>query len=312
MTDVSAKPAKAAAAHQPKQRREVNFAFLKTELESIRSTAGESLYTHLQRVFEHLIQHSPDLALERFEEISMMIKKGIDPSKYLSVLEKRDYVDVAKDAESYIKKMSPHFEQPEANEEGEIPQPDPIASQVQDLLSESRVFQWAGVGFGEMETYRLQKSIKKLAASKSHKSVRFFGKIFGTERDYYVVEATGDGGEEEEAAGEAAAEAEDGEADPKLEARGTGVNELTYYVTQDSLSEWKRLPDLSYKELNAARQIKVLFTGDLERPIFTNPFFFGKEKHYLRAQLSRIIHSTSLLPKGVMKLEEDEGAERLF
>lgn len=62
----------------------------------------------------------------------------------------------------------------------------------------------------------------------------------------------------------------------------------------------------------AARQVKVLFTGDLERPIFTNPFFFGKEKHYLRAQLSRIIHSTTLLPVGVMKLEEDEGAERLF
>ena len=55
-----------------------------------------------------------------------------------------------------------------------------------------------------------------------------------------------------------------------------------------------------------------LFTGDLERPIFTNPFFFGREKHYLRAQLSRIIHSTTLQPMGVSKLEEDEGAERLF
>lgn len=62
----------------------------------------------------------------------------------------------------------------------------------------------------------------------------------------------------------------------------------------------------------ASLNIKVLFTGDLERPIYTNPFFFGKEKHYLRAQLSRIIHSTSLQPKGVMKTEEDEGAERLM
>ena len=62
----------------------------------------------------------------------------------------------------------------------------------------------------------------------------------------------------------------------------------------------------------AARTIKVLFTGNLEREIYTNPFFFGQEKHYLRAQLSRISHSTSLLPVGVMKLEEDEGADRLF
>jgi len=103
--------------------------------------------------------------------------------------------------------------------------------------------------------------------------------------DYYVVEAVGEVAEDEE--GEAPA-GEEGEPDPLTEARGTGVNELTYYVSQDSLSEWKRLPDLDYKDMQAARQIKVLFTGDLERSIFTNPFFFGKEKHYLRAQLSRI------------------------
>jgi hypothetical protein len=32
-----------------------------------------------------------------------------------------------------------------------------------------------------------------------------------------------------------------------------------------------------------SRKIKVLLTGDLERDIYTNPFFFGKEKNYLRA-----------------------------
>ena len=146
-------------------------------------------------------------------------------------------------------------------------------------MAASRIFQWAGISFGEQETYRLQKSIKKLAAAKPHKSIRFFGKIFGTQRDYYVVEATGEVAEEDEAP---AVEDEE-EADGRLEAPGTGVNELTYYVACDALSEWKRLPDLSYKEMQAARQIKVLFTGDLERAIYTNPFFFGKEKHYLRA-----------------------------
>ena len=52
---------------------------------------------------------------------------------------------------------------------------------------------------------------------------------------------------------------------------------MVYFVTQDSLSEWKRLPSLSYKELIAARSIKVLFTGDLNRKIYSNPFFFGEE-----------------------------------
>ena len=115
------------------------------------------------------------------------------------------------------------------------------------------------------------------------------------------MEAQGVGEEENEEA-----PAEDVEPDPLLEAAGTGVNELVYFVAQDSLSEWKRLPNLSYKELIAARSIKVLFTGDLKRKIYSNPFFFGEEQHYLRAQLSRITFCTTLAPLGVSKLEEAE------
>lgn len=146
-----------------------------------------------------------------------------------------------------------------------------------------------------------------MAQAKPYASIRFFGKIYGTERDYYVVECEGGEFEEEAEAG-AGEEAEAaGEPDPKLEGKGTGVNEVSYLVTSDSMSEWTKLPDLSYKDINAARQIKVLFTGNLNRYIFTNPYFFGQEKHYLRAQLSRISHSTSLYPKGqYRKPEEDE------
>jgi len=58
-------------------------------------------------------------------------------------------------------------------------------------------------------------------------------------------------------------------------------------------------------DVSAARQIKVLFSGDLEKTIFTNPFFFGKEKHYLRAQIARISHSTTLCPAGLWRKQED-------
>lgn len=147
-----------------------------------------------------------------------------------------------------------------------------------------------------------------MAAAKPYASIRFFGKIFGTEKDYYVVECEGGEFEEEAEGGAAGEEGENaGEPDPKLEGKGTGVNEVSYLVTSDSMSDWTKLPDLSYKDINAARQIKVLFTGNLNRYIFTNPYFFGQEKHYLRAQLSRISHSTSLYPKGqYRKPEEDE------
>ena len=48
-----------------------------------------------------------------------------------------------------------------------------------------------------------------------------------------------------------------------------------------------------------------MFSGDLERDIVCNPFFFGKEKHLLRAQIARIVHSTALVPKGSYKLNEE-------
>jgi radial spoke head protein 4A len=49
-----------------------------------------------------------------------------------------------------------------------------------------------------------------------------------------------------------------------------------------------------------------LFTGDLNRSIITNPFFVKDEKFYLRAQIARISQSTSLVPKGVYRLNEED------
>jgi len=55
--------------------------------------------------------------------------------------------------------------------------------------------------------------------------------------------------------------------------------------------------------------VHVLFSGNLERDIYTNPFFFGKEKIYLRAQIARISHSTVIIPKGMMRTVEDNERE---
>lgn len=60
-------------------------------------------------MFEHLILHSPNLALERFEEVSYMIKMGMDPSEFLKVNDVRNYKEVAIDNESYVKKIAEHF-----------------------------------------------------------------------------------------------------------------------------------------------------------------------------------------------------------
>lgn len=133
--------------------------------------------------------------------------------------------------------------------------------------------------------------------------MRLFGKIRGTKADYYVVEATAD----EPAADEDGenAEAEGETKDPDMEEKGSGVNKYSYFVTTSPFAPWKRLPDLGPSHIMAARKIKVLFSGDLEKDIICNPFFFGKEKHLLRAQIARITQSTALVPKGSYKLGEE-------
>ena len=141
-----------------------------------------------------------------------------------------------------------------------------------DFVADQQVFEWAGIGFGEIESHRIMKSLKQLTKDSGAGSIRFFGKIAGTEKDYYVAEGTLEGGEE------------DTEGKPAdMEPKGTGVNKFTYWVTDSALGSWTKLPDLTPNDIKASRQIKVLFSGDLERPIFTNPFFFGNEKDYLRA-----------------------------
>ena len=246
-------------------------------------------------MFKTLILHYPDQALARFEEVSTLIKQKKNLNEFLKLEDIRTYKDVACDQTDYTGKVKPVFEGPQPDDEGNMPESTPVGY-VQDLMREARIFQWAGISFGEQETYRLQKSLKKLSEKLSATAMRFFGKIHGTEKDYYVVEATVPEGEDDGG----------GDLAPDVEPKGTGVNIYSYYVAHDSLSDWIKLPDLTPTDIAASRQVKVLFTGNLDRQIYTNPYFFGQEKHYLRAQISRIIHSTTLFPKGLMRKVEDE------
>lgn len=76
-------------------------------------------------------------------------------------------------------------------------------------------------------------------------------------------------------------------------------------MTDHLLSDWIQLPDCRPEHIIAGRMIKHVLTGDLNASIDSNPPFPGKERHFLRAQLSRIFHATELSPKGVFELDEE-------
>lgn len=106
-----------------------------------------------------------------------------------------------------------------------------------------------------------------------------------SQKDYYIAEGIS------EDAGEQV------EMPPNVELKGTGINKLSYWVTNDCkkkyirqsniyllikkviFGEWIELPIITPEQLLVARKIKYVFTGDLEKDVIINPYFFGKEKH---------------------------------
>ena len=78
--------------------------------------------------------------------------------------------------------------------------------------------------------------------------------------------------------------------------KNDGVNRDVYYVTNNLSEPWVELPDVKPSQIIASRKIRYIFTGDLKRPIYSNPHFNRQEQHYLICQITRIYHGTKLVP----------------
>lgn len=269
----------------------------------LKNSEGRELYSHIVECFNNLILYYPDDALDKFEEVSYLLKDDNSFNKgrmreFLNFDNKIDYKTMTQVKAAYAEKAAGLFSRAPNGEDGEDPVEPSAAGKITDLNADREILEWAGISFGEEETFRLQVSLTRLSIMSGSDSIRFWGKIFGTEKDYYIAEGFVAGGADEEA-----------EKPKGFEDRGTGINQYVYWVSSNSLDNWKILPDISPDQLAASRSIKVKFTGNLERNIITNPFFFGQEKHYLRAQIARITHSTTIMPGGLHKITEDNPKE---
>jgi hypothetical protein len=132
----------------------------------------------------------------------------------------------------------------EVDPEGEGAGGASVIGLVQDLSSLNRhVFNQAGVELGEYGSIILQKSLKQLSTATEARSLRFWGKIFGTQADYFIVEAF-----------EPKNLAEDNRLEGS-EARGQGVNEYSYYASNHVQGPWTVLPDLEPMDLELSRHM---------------------------------------------------------
>ena len=106
--------------------------------------------------------------------------------------------------------------------------------------------------------------------------MRFWGKIFGQEADYYVAE--GDSAPE--------ADKEPEEMPVNVEKRGEeGINKKIYWVTTNLTKDWIELPTVTPEQLVTSRNLKYLFTGNLDSQICRNPHFVGTEANLVQTAL---------------------------
>lgn len=248
--------------------------------------SGKNLYDHLTETVMKILLDRPSNAYDMFELISSEVKvnplnpevvseRGVPPSEE----------EIAKQLE-WAKSCSKLLKRPDEPPEQNVSFP--------DLMSDSNLYEWAGVSFGRSDTYRLYLSIKTFAETlpAEVERLRFFGMIKTRGSPYYIVEGLNAD--------------EDEEIDEKLQEGKSGANKYTYWVTQSVESGvWTKLPNVTMAQVVVARKFKKYLTGSLDAPTVTFPPFDGNEKNLLRALIAIIGGATSISPAGYFELDED-------
>jgi len=265
-----------------------------------------SLANHLAETLLKVLNEQPSENHELFEHISVAVKDVVAEASAkipdageageasASIIKEQQNAWVGATTKLFPKKVA----------EGEEPEDEGEPQVTQNLPEEMTYFEGAGISIGRTDTYILHKSIQKLAASAAAKNMRFWGKIVGTEGDYYIAEA-----ENEEVE---IPEGFEGAIEDHL-----GGNKYSYWVCSYPGGPWEKLELLHPAQVVAARKLKKFFTGKLNAEVSGYPPFAMKaangeivtwqEKHLLRAQIARISSACVITPAGVFDRDEEEG-----
>jgi len=200
---------------------------------------------------------------------------------------------------------------------------------VQNIAEDALLFETAGIGISLTQATSLATGLRKLAEKEPVKSVRFWGKVTGTMRDYLIAECryTDPTAHEAVASTDPPGKPKPGSPEPvPLEKIGEGLNSYVYYVVgyeygpdgifgHYTYDKWIKLPPLRPDHIMAARKIKKLFTGMLDSPVNAYPPFPGNEAEYLAAQIARITRGATMTIDGLWAVEEvetDDGTEKVI
>lgn len=306
---------------------EKTFSEAQNYLKSVSNGQGINLYDHLTKILTKILDERPSHIVDIFEDLSLTIKD----QTVTGIVEKPQelWLGQAKISEE----LKPLFSGGDDEDGGAEVTDEEMGSPLPNVMENAYMFEQAGVGLSREEYFLVTLALKTLIETHPLQKCRFWGKIMGIEKDYYVAECEYREGEEEEEEEEAVEEAEKEEEDkdddggdgdqedvlPKndwkppppvpKEDKGTGANKYTYFVTNRPGQTWTKLPTVTPVQIHTARKIRKFFTGQLDRPIVSYPPFQGTEMNYLRAQIARISAGTQISPANFYTFDEEEEAD---
>jgi len=255
--------------------------------------AYSSEYDHLEKIINRVISEKPKNAYGLVEVLSRLVREQVDTS---SKVQETASIEESTEQLQKVRALD------KVPADGDPPAPVNVGCAVPDFCEDADILQWVGVGFGDLESYKIKCALRNLAFKQmdsSYTRIRLWGKMLGTEADYYVAEAYKEG-----EVGDA------DEATPDAEVGGQGANKYTYFVTNDLVSqEWTKLPNIKPSEVVAARRIKKLMSGKTTTKVVSHPPFPGTEEVLLRAQIARISCDVTLMFKDQLKREGNFGEE---
>ena len=333
MAEVDAVESEAHSVNEGISEKEREFQKAKSYLLTASSNTGINLYDHLSRVLGKILDERPDNVIDIFEDVSKDAKRTKFTSDVDTVQDKVDRSTEVALAQIQRKLFS------SGGDDGQVavvPEENEDESPLPNIMELCFYFEQANIGLSREEIIRVWLALKKLIENQPVQNARFWGKVFGTEQNYYIAELEYRDGEEEgddsddedeedkqdEEVVKKDKQENDEEAEvddtpkpdfkppvktPKEDIK-TGANKKTYFVCNDPGKPWFKLPQVKPDQICVARQIKKYLTGRLEAPVVSYPPFPGNEANYLRAQIARISAGTHISPLNFYQFDE-EGEE---
>lgn len=271
-------------------------------------TGNGSLHEHMIRLSRKLAEQKPGEALAQLETLSRHLKK----SNFRGTPAPDQAIPIVADAEAEDARLQWCGDVLKLVRQPSDPTAAPkVLGAVQNFLEDAAMFRWAGVGFSQQESYHIGASLRRLASeTPSIESLRLWGKVLGTDGDYLVAEGVLKSIPKVADAPEKPPILPDSP-EFDVEPRGEGANTFTYWVSSGGCAPWVRLPAARASHIVASRAIKHILTGNLDAPVLSMPWFPGKERHLLRAQIARISATCTLATKGWYEEDEEAGGGKI-